>query len=238
MDRPYIICHMVMSLDGKVTGDFLGKSEYGKFIEDYYRIHREYGADGFLCGRVTMEGSFPQPPVSPHKYDGPPIAREDYIAHKAAFYAVAVDPKGKLWWNGRAISDPDEGYDGAHIIEVLTESVPDAFLAHLRDKGVSYIFGGKTELELALVLKKLKNLFSIEKLLLEGGGNVNGSFLQEELIDEISLVVIPAAECSENAIPLFKTGKYGAKTASAKSFHLKEAKRLNDDGLWLIYSKN
>lgn len=238
MDRPYIICHMAMSLDGKVTGDFLGKSEYGKFIEDYYRIHREYGADGFLCGRVTMEGSFPQSSVTTQEYDGPPIARKDYIAEKAAFYAVAIDPKGKIWWSNRTISDPDEGYDGAHIIEVLTESVPDAFLAHLRNKGVSYIFGGKTELDLALVLKKLKDLFGIEKLLLEGGGIVNGSFLEEDLIDEISLVVIPAAECNENAIPLFKTGKYGAKTVLAKPFHLKETKRLNDDGLWLIYSKN
>lgn len=59
------------------------KSEYSKFIEDYYRIHREYGADGFLCGRVTMEGSFPQLTVPYNDYDGPPIAREDYIAEKA-----------------------------------------------------------------------------------------------------------------------------------------------------------
>ena len=83
MDRPYIIFHMVTSLDGKVTGEFLKKSEYSKFIEDYYRIHREYGADGFLCGRVTMEGSFPQLTVPYNDYDGPPIAREDYIAEKA-----------------------------------------------------------------------------------------------------------------------------------------------------------
>ncbi len=238
MDRPYIICHMVMSLDGKVTGDFLERSEYGKFIEEYYRIHREYGADGFLCGRVTMEGSFPQPPVPSKDYDGPPIDREDYIAEKAAFYAVAIDPNGKLWWSNRAISDPDEGYDGAHIIEVLTENAPDTFLAHLRDKGVSYLFAGKSELNFPLAVQKLKKLFGIKTLLLEGGGIVNGSFLQEDLIDEISLVVIPAAECSENAIPLFKTGKYGAKTALAKSFQLKEAKKLNDDGLWLIYTKN
>ncbi|MDI3478596.1 MAG: hypothetical protein PWQ59_2121 [Thermoanaerobacterium sp.] len=238
MDRPYIICHMVTSLDGKVTGDFLKKSEYSKFIEDYYRIHREYGADGFLCGRVTMEGSFPQLPVPSNDYDGPPIAREDYIAEKAAFYAVAIDLKGKLWWSNRAISDTDEGYDGAHIIEVLTESVPDAFLMHLQDKGVSYIFGGKTELDLALVIKKLKDMFGIEKLLLEGGGIVNGSFLEEDLIDEISLVVVPAAECSEDAIPLFKAGKYGVKTESAKPFKLREIKRLSDNGLWLIYSKN
>lgn len=237
MDRPYIICHMVTSLDGKVTGDFLGKSAYSGLIEDYYRIHREYKADGFLCGRVTMEGSFPQPPALPAVYDGPPIAREDHIAEKAAFYAVAIDPWGKLWWNGRAIADTDDGYDGAHIIEVLTESVPDAFLAHLRDKGVSYLFGGKAELNLALVAQKLKRLFGIETLLLEGGGIVNGSFWQEGLIDEISLVVVPAAEPSEQAVPLFKTGQYQTGAAAAASFRLKEATKLDNGGLWLTYQK-
>lgn len=125
MDRPYIICHMVTSLDGKVTGDFLGKDAYSGLIEDYYRIHREYGADGFLCGRVTMEGSFPQQSVSATAYEGPSIEREDYVAERASFYAVAIDSKGKLWFSGSAISDPDDGYNGAHIIEVLTQSVSD-----------------------------------------------------------------------------------------------------------------
>jgi hypothetical protein len=37
---------MMTSLDGKITGDFLGKNPYGGLIADYYRIHREYGADG------------------------------------------------------------------------------------------------------------------------------------------------------------------------------------------------
>lgn len=238
MDRPYIICHMVTSLDGKVTGDFLGKDVYSGLIDDYYRIHREYGADGFLCGRVTMEGSFPQPPVPATVYEGPSIERVDYVAERVSFYAVAIDPRGKLWWSGRAISDPDDGYDGAHIIEVLTQSVPDAFLAHLRDKGISYLFGGKTELDLTLVAQKLKQLFGIETLLLEGGGIVNGSFLQDGLIDEISLVVIPEAECSEKVVSLFQTGKYQTDNTAAASFRLKEAKRLNDNGLWLIYQKH
>lgn len=237
MDRPYIICHMVTSLDGKVTGDFLGKSAYSGLIEDYYRIHREYGADGFLCGRVTMESSFPQPPAPTAVYDGPPIVREDYIAESAAFYAVAIDPQGKLWWSDRAIADTDDGYNDAHIIEVLTQSVSDVFLAHLRGKGVSYLFGGKTELDLSLVVQKLKRVFGVETLLLEGGGIVNGSFLQEGLIDEISLVVIPAAEPSEKAVPLFQTGQYQTGDIAAASFRLKEAKNLDNGGLWLTYQK-
>jgi riboflavin biosynthesis pyrimidine reductase len=227
---------MVTSLDGKVTGDFLGKNEYSGLIEDYYRIHREYDADGFLCGRVTMEGSFPQMSV-PAAYEGPSIAREDYIAKRAVFYAVAIDPHGKLWWGGSTIADTDEGYNGAHIIEVLTESVSDAFLAHLRDKGVSYLFGGETELNLTLVAQKLKRLFGMETLLLEGGGIINGSFLQEGLIDEISLVVVPEAENSKKAVSLFKTGKYQACYMSIASFRLKEVKKLDDGGLWLTYQK-
>ena len=237
MDRPYIICHMVTSLDGKVTGDFLKKKQYSSLIADYYRIHREYGANGFLCGRVTMEGSFPQPSVPPAVYDGTPIVREEYVAERAAFYAVAIDPQGKLWWKDHAIADPDEGYDGAHIIEVLTESVSDAILAHFQKKGVSYLFGGKNQLDLALVAQKLKQLFGIKKLLLEGGGIVNGSFLQAGLVDEISLVVVPEAEGSEKAISLFHTGHYQASCTNGVSFRLKEAIRQNDNGLWLIYQK-
>ena len=58
MNRPYIICHMVTSIDGKVTGKFL-ESEAGlTAAEQYYKIHREFSADGFICGRLTMEGSF------------------------------------------------------------------------------------------------------------------------------------------------------------------------------------
>ncbi|WP_033165278.1 dihydrofolate reductase family protein [Clostridium sp. KNHs205] len=236
MERPYIICHMVTSLDGKVTGSFLEKSEYAPLLEDYYRIHREYGADGFLCGRVTMEGSFPQPPDPSVHYNGPVIAREDYIAEKASFYAVSIDPHGRQWWNNRVILDPDEGYNGAHIIEVLTEAVPDAFLAHLRDKGVSYLFSGRDGLNLPLITEKLRKLFGIEKLLLEGGGIVNASFQQEKLIDEISLVVVPAIEPAKEAKALFQTGAYPG-DLTTESMKLSKTTQLEDGGLWLVYQK-
>ncbi|MBR2876910.1 MAG: hypothetical protein IKC01_07220 [Clostridia bacterium] len=58
MNRPYIICHMVTSLDGKATGDFLGCPECENACEIYYDINRKIKSNGFICGRVTMEGSF------------------------------------------------------------------------------------------------------------------------------------------------------------------------------------
>jgi riboflavin biosynthesis pyrimidine reductase len=64
-----------------------------------------------------------------------------------------------------------------HIIELLTEQVPDAYLNYLQKLGISYIFGGKERLDFTVVLKKLKHLFSIDQLILEGGGTINGSAL-------------------------------------------------------------
>ena len=58
MMRPYVICHMTTSIDGKVTGSFLGREECVPATEEYYRLNREILAEAFACGRVTMEESF------------------------------------------------------------------------------------------------------------------------------------------------------------------------------------
>ncbi|NOU92381.1 hypothetical protein GC093_03895 [Paenibacillus sp. LMG 31456] len=60
-----------------------------------------------------------------------------------------------------------------------TELVSDAYLAYLKNLVISYIFGGKESLSFNVVVEKLKNLFSIDELILEGGGLLNGSFLNE-----------------------------------------------------------
>ena len=49
---------MTTSIDGKVTGDFLFHPECTEATELYYEINRELKCDGYICGRVTMEGSF------------------------------------------------------------------------------------------------------------------------------------------------------------------------------------
>ncbi len=51
MNRPHIVCHMVTSLDGKVTGEFLFRPECAGATDIYYRLNREWDADGFICGR-------------------------------------------------------------------------------------------------------------------------------------------------------------------------------------------
>lgn len=232
MDRPYIICHMLTSIDGKVTGKFLQTEEAAKACDTYYCINRELKCDGFICGRVTMEESFTggwYPDLN--KYESlihSTQTKTDYIPEDmTGFYAIAFDPKGKLGWKSNHIIDDDPGYDNARIIEVLTEQADSRYLAYLQAMDIPYIFAGKTEIDVELALYKLHNAAGIDKLLLEGGSVVNGHFLRAGVVDELSLVVVPVT-AAKNDKPLFMDGE-------VSDFRLREFKEFDRGVLWLNY---
>ena len=222
MSRPYIICHMVTSIDDKVTGEFLSRPECETTTDVYYELNREYnknGANGFICGRVTMEGSFTggwYPDLS--KY--PSIEnKDDFIPDNlSGFYAVSFDPKGKLGWKSNKIVDEDPGYSNSQIIEALTTQVDGRYLGYLRDMEIPYIIAGETEIDVKIALEKLKTLMGISSLLLEGGSIVNGYFERAEVIDELSLVVAPVIADAEDK-PLFMD-------STISDFELKEIKQF------------
>ena len=232
MPKPYIICHMVTSIDGKVTGDFLSRPECEKATDIYYELNREYnrnGANGFICGRVTMESSFTggwYPELT--KYE-PIENKDDFITDNlSGFYAVSFDPKGKLGWKSNKIIDEDPGYDDAQIIEVLTEQVDGRYLAYLQEMDIPYIFAGETEIDVKIALEKLKILIGINSILLEGGSIVNGYFQRVDAIDELSLVVAPIIAYADDK-PLFMN-------STASGFELKKVKQY-DDVVWMNYKK-
>ena len=209
MNRPYIICHMVTYIDGKVTGDFLSKPECKSACEIYYDINRNVKSNGFICGRVTMEGSFTggyYPDLSKYEPAEFPLGHKmDFMLDDmSGFYAIAFDPKGKLGWKSNKIIDPDgdPGYDGAQIIEVLTEQADDRYLSYLMDMEIPFIIAGETEIDVDFALFKLKNIIGCETLLLEGGSIINGAFQRADVIDELSLVVAPIV-ADKNDKPLF-----------------------------------
>jgi len=209
MDRPYILCHMTMSLDGKVTGDFLKSPACEKATELYYEINRDRKANGFICGRVTMEESFTggyYPDLSTYVPVKRPFeGKMDFLVDGlAGFYAVAFDPSGKLGWRSNRIVDPDgdPGYDGAQIIEVLTEQADERYLAYLESMEIPYLFAGEREIDVETALFKLKRIIGCESLLLEGGSILNGAFQRADVIDELSLVVAPVTGDRESK-PLF-----------------------------------
>ena len=231
MDRPYIICHMTTSIDGKVAGEFLSRPNHGDVSELYYQINRDYQADAYACGRVTMEGSFTgdwYPDLSEFE---PAYSPMDYMVDEVTgFYAVAFDPHGRLGWKSSRIMDADKdpGYHNAQIIEVLTHDIDLRYLTYLQSMGIPYIFAGDTEMDVEEALFKLKAYFGIKTLLLEGGSILDGAFQRVGVVDELSLVIDPVvAEAKDK--PLFMN-------SVLEEYRLVDVKNHNGI-LWLNYKK-
>ena len=62
MDRPYIFCHMMTSLDGKIMGKYMETPEGEIAGTVFYNIafgkDRHYKHQGWLSGRVTTDDNF------------------------------------------------------------------------------------------------------------------------------------------------------------------------------------
>jgi riboflavin biosynthesis pyrimidine reductase len=223
--RPHIICHMASSIDGRILPSRWRPSGFD-IRGPYERLHDEFGGDAWLIGRVTAQEFAKGQSYS--TYNGPSFVRESWIANRdAGTWAIALDSAGRVVW-GRC----DVG--GDPILVILTERVSDAHLAGLRQDGVSYVFAGKDRLDLVQAMTMLRTEFGIERLLVEGGGDVNGSLLRAGLLDEISLIVAPVIDGAEGAPSVFH-GDENVGPPPTSHITLTESRTLENGAVWLRY---
>lgn len=238
MNRPYIFCHMLTSLDGKIMGNYMEAPECGPAGEAFYEIafgqNRTYQHQGWLSGRVTTDDNFTlyRRPALDDK--APAVPDGDFVAKKTDMYYVSIDPSGRLGWESATLT-----YESttAHVLEVLTGKASNSYKALLRQLGISYIIAGEDSLDYAAALEKLKTLFGIETLMLGGGGVLNWSFIQQGFCDEVSVVIAPCADGSVKTQSLFQT-REGLSTDAPVGFTLKNADVLDGSAVWLRYTVN
>jgi 2,5-diamino-6-(ribosylamino)-4(3H)-pyrimidinone 5'-phosphate reductase len=101
MTRPRVICHMATSIDGRIVVEGWPAAGSAAVRREYEQVHESYDADGWLCGRVTME------PFAKELRSDADVAREysgsaprdDFSAPgKFESFAFAVDASGRLAW--------------------------------------------------------------------------------------------------------------------------------------------
>lgn len=159
---------------------------------------------------------------------------EDFIAENhASLYYVSVDALGEIGWTSGTFQKA--GRPNAHVIEILTEQAPAAYRAYLRQRGVSYIMAGYDVLDCKTAVEKLYQLFNIQTMLICGGGTINWTFLQQVVVDEVSLLIAPAADGSTDAVTIFERSPFLAKS-NPVDFQLKSMERIKGDGVHLIYA--
>ncbi|SAL40544.1 5-amino-6-(5-phosphoribosylamino)uracil reductase [Caballeronia peredens] len=223
----HIVCHMMSSIDGRSLTDNWNLPYASPTYEE---TAARFKADAWACGRVTMqEISHGKDRDYPRGLAKKAIARADYFARRdASQYAVSIDPKGRVAWKSDTALD-------SHIVEVLAESVEDDYLAYLQSIGVSYVFGGKDDIELARVVDTLERELKIRKLIVEGGGHVSGAFVNAQLADEVSVLLVPLVDGREAHTSSFEV----AMDAWKKPAYLKleSVETLEHDVVWIRYTR-
>lgn len=230
--NPKIICHIMSSVDGRLlterwTEPFNGKSK-GELMGVYAAIGRKLNADAWMFGKNTLqEGYFPK---KFHTSDKTPLAHPiPYLAHKTSSRLfVVIDPDADILYESSAVR-------GDRIVTVLPETAPAAYLEYLQQKDISYLFAGVKGDELNAAMKALAETFGVETLSLQGGGIIDGAFLQAGLIDELSLVVYPGIDGSASSPSIFEYIGREQAPARGLSLELLSAETVQDGVVWLRY---
>ncbi|MFW9894961.1 MAG: 2,5-diamino-6-(ribosylamino)-4(3H)-pyrimidinone 5'-phosphate reductase [Candidatus Thorarchaeota archaeon] len=208
-EKPYIILSAAMTIDGKIaskTGDPEISDE-----EDWKKVHKlRTEVDGIMVGKGTIIKDNPKLHIKFHEHQG--------------YRRIVIDSNLTIPIDSKVILFQPETYP---TIICTTENVPIKRIHLYEEKGVNIVQAGKGEqVDLIKLMPILKNL-GINSILLEGGGILNWSFIENDLIDEIRLTVAPWIIGGENATSLVE-GVGFDKMMEARKFNLLKVKSLKN----------
>ncbi len=103
----------------------------------------------------------------------------------------------------------------------------------LRKNKVSWIATGENHIDLHRAVEIMSEAFGVKRLIIVGGGSINGGFLEAGLIDEISLLLAPGIDGRKGTSALFDIKHKSGSTP----YHLKldSVEKCTEDTIWIHY---
>ncbi len=222
MKKPYIVCHMMTSIDGRIdcamTAQLAG-------VEEYYAALEGLDLPSTLSGRVTAQLEMSLPGVFKAQQNEP-LGREGFSKKAdAKGYEIITDTRGTLLW------EEDTDASKPHLI-ITSEEVSREYLNYLDERQISWIACGKGKIDLKRAVEILAEEFGVERLGIVGGPIINSAFLEAGLLDEISLLIGLGID-GRKGLPAVFDGFPMEKTPVP--LQLKEAKTYKNGAVWLRY---
>ncbi|WP_250037199.1 RibD family protein [Paractinoplanes maris] len=248
MDKPRVVVSVTTSVDGRVSlrrDRPLMPTDDGKVWETL----RPPSAPGVEEARaallerlysptVTLEGSGSMVPPSAGPLTGLPPASasasasagelyEDFVAVDASRWFTVVDGRGRVRWTMKEAG-------GQHLLVLVSRATPAAYLAYLRREEISYLVAGTQRVDLGAAVRRMRSLLGVTCVVSTGGGELNGALLRAGLVDEIQLIVLPAAVGGSGTPGLFD-GPALADGELPTRLRLLSSQTEADGTLWLRY---
>ena len=169
--NPYVILSAAITLDGKLGV----KSKRTKLSSknDKIRVHKlRSNVDAVIIGKNTVH------------LDNPSLTVR-YVKGKNPV-RIILDSLGTIKSNSKII----QTCNSVPTIIAVSESISEKNLQRLRKFSLNVIICGKNSVNIPQLLRTLLNN-GIKRILLEGGGTLNWSFIKKNLIDEAIITLTP-----------------------------------------------
>ncbi len=194
--RPFVILKTAMSLDGKIatkTGDsrWITNELSRKYV---HKLRSE--VDAILVGIETVLKDDPlltvRSPKSPSS-EAELLRRTGKV--QSQLIRVVVDSRARVSLGAKILNQE------VPTIVATTKFASKRKIETLRKKGVKVLIIGERDKRVNLkeLLKKLGEL-EITSLLVEGGGKINASFLENGLVDKVLFFIAPKIIGGEEAL--------------------------------------
>ena len=214
--RPYVILSAAITLDGKLS--IKNKRTKLSSKADKMRVHKlRSQVDAIVIGRNTVRLDDPLLTVRHTKGKNP--------------IRIILDSLGTIKPDSKIIRTCNR----IQTIIVVSESISRRNLLRLNKFPLEIITCGKTTVNVPKMLRILSKK-GIKKIVLEGGGTLNWTFIKQNLIDEAIITVTPYILGGKNSISLVEGTGFKHFSLSKKLVLKKIQKNKNE--LVLFYRFN
>lgn len=217
MDRPFVYVNMAVTADGKITS---AAREYPAFTTPHDRKTMDRlraEADAVLVGAGTLRADDPPLGVRDdemRRYRAS-LGKPPGLVNVLVTASAAVDPASRFFTAPEA---------SARIVATVEDASPDR-LARLRTRAEVWTIG-RGEVDLPALCRRLRAR-GVERLLVEGGGELNWGFVRDDLVDELYVTVAPALLGGRSA-PTFLEGE-GLSMSARRRLRLVAVERVGDE---------
>ena len=220
MNKPYIISHMMSSVDGRID---CAMTEKLPGVGEYYSTLDSLSASVRISGRVTAgmemaEGKYERSGSSS------PYGKEGWSKNcESSGYDVIIDTKGTLRW----------GKSERPLLVVMSEEADEEYLEYLDERDISWIVTGKGKVDLPRAMEILHDAFGVERAAVVGGGRINAAFLSAGLLDEVSILIGSGIDGREGEPSVFDGL---GKKSHVVPLTLRSVQSFESGAVWIRYS--
>jgi len=177
---PFVIATFAMTADGKVTTKNFGPVDFTSREDKLHLFRQRALADAVLLGHTSLE--------SDNVRLGLPAELQELRITRGQSRSplrVIVSNKGRIDDRLKIFQS-----DVSPIIIFSTKRMPPKSQEALRKKAILHLTGAR-EIDLAAMLKTLRDQYKVRTLACEGGPTLFRALLERDLVDQLNLTIAP-----------------------------------------------